>query len=130
MALDFATVAVVFGTIFLVELPDKTFIATLVMSTRWRPLLVWIGVVLAFFVQTAVAVLAGGLISRLPRTLVEVAACVMFLVGGILLLRGAGHGRRGGGRDRGGVRRQGRRPGRGLAGRHPELHGALPRRVG
>ena len=68
MGLDFATAAVVFGTIFLVELPDKTFIATLVMSTRWRPLLVWIGVSLAFFVQTAVAVLAGGLISRLPRT--------------------------------------------------------------
>ena len=90
MGLDFTTAAVVFGTIFLVELPDKTFIATLVMSTRWRPLLVWVGVSLAFLVQTAVAVLAGGLISRLPRTLVEVVACLMFLVGGILLLRGAG----------------------------------------
>ena len=90
MGLDLATVAVVFGTIFLVELPDKTFIATLVMSTRWRPLLVWIGVSLAFFVQTAVAVLAGGLIARLPRTPVEVFACLMFLVGGFLLLRGAG----------------------------------------
>ena len=52
MGLDLATAAVVFGTIFLVELPDKTFIATLVMSTRFRPLLVWIGVCLAFFVQT------------------------------------------------------------------------------
>ena len=90
MGVELATVAVVFGTIFLVELPDKTFIATLVMSTRWRPLLVWIGVCLAFLVQTAVAVLAGGLISRLPRTLVEVVACLMFLLGGILLLRGAG----------------------------------------
>ncbi len=90
MGLDLATAAVVFGTIFLVELPDKTFIATLVMSTRWRPLLVWIGVSLAVLVQTAVAVLAGGLISRLPRTLVEVVACLMFLLGGILLLRGAG----------------------------------------
>jgi Ca2+/H+ antiporter, TMEM165/GDT1 family len=90
VGLDFATAAVVFGTIFLVELPDKTFIATLVMSTRWRPLLVWIGVSLAFLVQTAVAVLAGGLIARLPRTLVEVVACLMFLAGGILLLRGAG----------------------------------------
>jgi putative Ca2+/H+ antiporter (TMEM165/GDT1 family) len=90
VGLDFATAAVVFGTIFLVELPDKTFIATLVMSTRWRPLLVWVGVSLAFLVQTLVAVLAGGLISRLPRTLVEVVACLMFLAGGILLLRGAG----------------------------------------
>ncbi len=90
VGLDLATAAVVFGTIFVVELPDKTFIATLVMSTRWRPLLVWIGVTLAFFVQTAIAVTAGGLLARLPRTPVEVFACVMFLVGGILLLRGAG----------------------------------------
>ena len=90
VGLDLATAAVVFGTIFVVELPDKTFIATLVMSTRFRPLLVWIGVCLAFFVQTAIAVTAGGLLARLPRTPVEVFACVMFLVGGILLLRGAG----------------------------------------
>jgi putative Ca2+/H+ antiporter (TMEM165/GDT1 family) len=90
VGLDLATAAVVFGTIFVVELPDKTFIATLVMSTRFRPLLVWIGVCLAFLVQTAIAVLAGGLLARLPRTPVEVFACAMFLVGGILLLRGAG----------------------------------------
>jgi putative Ca2+/H+ antiporter (TMEM165/GDT1 family) len=51
---------------------------------------VWIGVSLAFLVQTTVAVLAGGLIARLPRTPVEVFACLMFLVGGVLLLRGAG----------------------------------------
>ncbi|MEO6790504.1 MAG: TMEM165/GDT1 family protein [Ornithinibacter sp.] len=88
--MDLSTAAVVFGLIFVVELPDKTFIATLVMSTRFRPLLVWIGVSLAFLVQTAVAVTAGGLLSRLPRTPVEVFAGVMFLVGGIILLRGAG----------------------------------------
>ncbi|MEO5609159.1 MAG: TMEM165/GDT1 family protein [Ornithinibacter sp.] len=88
--MDLSTAAVVFALIFVVELPDKTFIATLVMSTRFRPLLVWIGVSLAFLVQTAVAVTAGGLLSRLPRTPVEVFAGVMFLVGGIILLRGAG----------------------------------------
>ena len=130
MGLDFATVAVVFGTIFLVELPDKTFIATLVMSTRWRPLLVWIGVVLAFFVQTAVAVLAGGLISRLPRTLVEVAACVMFLIGGILLLRGAGQADEEEAETEAEFGAKAAAAGRRLAGRHPQLHGALPRRVG
>ncbi len=90
MPLDLATVAIVFGTIFVVELPDKTFIATLVMATRFRPLLVWIGVCLAFFVQTAIAVTAGGLLAQLPRTLVEVVAATLFLIGGILLLRGAG----------------------------------------
>jgi Ca2+/H+ antiporter, TMEM165/GDT1 family len=90
VGIDLATVAVVFGVIVVVELPDKTFIATLVMSTRFRPLLVWIGVGLAFLAQTAIAVAAGGLLARLPRTPVEVGAGLMFLVGGILLLRGAG----------------------------------------
>ena len=50
--MDLAVAAVTFGTIFLVELPDKTFIAALVLSTRYRPLLVWIGVGLAFGVQS------------------------------------------------------------------------------
>ena len=88
--LDLATVAVVFGLIFLIELPDKTFIATLVMATRFRPLLVWIGVVAAFFVQTLVSVAIGGVLTTLPRTPIEVFATLMFLVGGVLLLRGAG----------------------------------------
>ncbi|MEO7420769.1 MAG: TMEM165/GDT1 family protein [Ornithinibacter sp.] len=88
--MDLSTAAVVFALIFVVELPDKTFIATLVMSTRFRPMLVWIGVSLAFLVQTAVAVIAGGLLSRLPRTPVEVFAGVMFLIGGVILLGGAG----------------------------------------
>jgi putative Ca2+/H+ antiporter (TMEM165/GDT1 family) len=90
MELDLAVAAVVFGTIFVVELPDKTFIATLVLSTRFRPLLVWLGVTAAFLLQTLVAVLVGGLLAQLPRTPVQVVAALMFLVGGILLLRGAG----------------------------------------
>ncbi len=83
--------AVAFGSIFVVELPDKTFVATLVMSTRFRPVLVWLGVTSAFLVQTAVAVALGGVIARLPRPPVEVFAGGMFLLGGILLLRGATH---------------------------------------
>ena len=57
--MDPVVVALTFGAIFVVELPDKTFIATLVLSTKFRPLLVWIGVGLAFTVQTIVAVLSG-----------------------------------------------------------------------
>ena len=51
--MDLTVAAVAFGTIFLVELPDKTFIAALVLSTRFRPLAVWIGVGLAFGVWPA-----------------------------------------------------------------------------
>jgi putative Ca2+/H+ antiporter (TMEM165/GDT1 family) len=72
-----------------VELPDKTFIATLVLATRYRPLLVWIGVGLAFFVQTLVAVTFGRVIAGLPHRPVTAVAAVLFLVGGVVLLRGA-----------------------------------------
>ena len=89
MDFSITTAAVVFGLIALVELPDKTFVATLVLSTRFRPLLVWTGVTLAFVVQTSIAVTLGGLVGRLPRTPVEVFAGAMFLVGGVLLLRSA-----------------------------------------
>ena len=58
--MDLATIAVVFGSIFIVELPDKTFIAALVLSTRYQPLAVWVGVGLAFGVQTLVAVHGRG----------------------------------------------------------------------
>lgn len=87
--MDLALAGTVFVTIFVVELPDKTFIATLVLATRYRPLLVWIGVASAFLVQTVVAVLFGGLISRLPETPVHLLVAALFLVAGILLIRGA-----------------------------------------
>jgi len=90
MTFSLVTAAIVFGLIFVVELPDKTFIATLVLATRFRPLMVWIGVCGAFLVQTVVAVVLGGLLTRLPKRPVEVFATVMFLLGGFLLLRGAG----------------------------------------
>ena len=89
MGLDLAITALVFGAIFLVELPDKTFVATLVLATRYRPLLVWIGVAAAFLVQTVVAVAFGVLISWLPHTPVQIAAISLFVLGGLILLRGA-----------------------------------------
>ena len=44
----------------------------------------------AFLVQTVIAVSLGGLLSQLPRTPVEIFVGIMFLVGGLILLRGAG----------------------------------------
>ncbi|HYH34050.1 MAG TPA: TMEM165/GDT1 family protein, partial [Nocardioides sp.] len=85
--MDLLVVALTFGAIFVVELPDKTFIATLVLSTRFRPVLVWIGVGLAFTVQTVVAAALGHAASFLPTTAVRSLALVMFLVGAVLLLR-------------------------------------------
>ena len=89
MTFSIAIAAAAFALIFPVEFPDKTFVATLVLATRFRPLLVWIGVASAFLVQTVVAVLAGQLLANLPRTPVEIASGLLFLIGGVILLRGA-----------------------------------------
>ena len=89
VTMDLAVVATTFALIFPVELPDKTFVASLVLATRYRPLLVWIGVSLAFLVQTVVAVTAGGLLSLLPKPVVVGASAVLFLVGAVVLWRGA-----------------------------------------
>lgn len=72
-----------------VELPDKTFVATLVLATRYRPVLVWVGVGAAFAVQTLIAVSVGGLLTRLPETPVALAAALLFAVGAVVLWRGA-----------------------------------------
>lgn len=85
--LDLGLVALAFGAIFVVELPDKTFLATLVLSTKYRPLLVWIGVGLAFLIQTVIAVALGHAASLLPTILVQSVALVMFLAGAVILFR-------------------------------------------
>jgi putative Ca2+/H+ antiporter (TMEM165/GDT1 family) len=87
--MSLAVIAIAFGAIFLVELPDKTFIAALVLSTRYKPFAVWVGVGLAFLVQTLIAVLAGHVATLLPDDIVKAVACVIFLVGGVLLIRSA-----------------------------------------
>jgi Ca2+/H+ antiporter, TMEM165/GDT1 family len=87
--LDLTVVATAFALIFPVELPDKTFVATLVLATRYRPLLVWIGVSAAFLVQCLVAVVAGGLLSLLPTAVVAAVAGALFLLGAVVLWRGA-----------------------------------------
>lgn len=88
--MNLAVIATAFLVILPVELPDKTFIATLVLATRFRPLYVWLGVGSAFFVHSLIAVTAGGLLTLLPRLPVLLAAGVLFAVGSVLLWRSAG----------------------------------------
>jgi Ca2+/H+ antiporter, TMEM165/GDT1 family len=84
-----SVVALTFAAIFVVELPDKTFIAALVLSTRYRGLLVWIGVGLAFLVQTLIAVTVGKAVTFLPTDAVHAVAGVIFLIGAFVLAREA-----------------------------------------
>jgi putative Ca2+/H+ antiporter (TMEM165/GDT1 family) len=80
-----------FLVVFPAELPDKTMVATLVLATRYRPLLVWLGVAAAFVVQCLVAVAAGGLLSLLPRRPVLAVTAVIFAVGAVIMWRHARH---------------------------------------
>ena len=87
--IDAGVLALAFGAIFVVELPDKTFLATLVLSTKYRAGLVWLGVGLAFLVQTGIAVALGTAASLLPTDLVHGLAALLFLVGAVVLFREA-----------------------------------------
>jgi len=77
----------VFTVIFLLELPDKTALAALLLATRHRPLPVFLGAAAAFVIQSAVAVLAGSLLSLLPREPIRIGAGLLFLVMAALLVR-------------------------------------------
>ena len=84
MELD--VIAATFLLIVPVELPDKTFVATLVLSARFRPFFVWVGVGAAFLVQTLVAVTAGQLATLLPEWVLLSVAALIFTVGAVVLL--------------------------------------------
>lgn len=84
--MNLAVAATVAALVFPAELPDKTFIASLVLSTRFPPLLVWLGVAGAFVVHAAIAVGAGSLLRLLPHEAVQIVVAVLFTGGAAYLL--------------------------------------------
>lgn len=83
------TAGVVLATFALVavaELPDKTMVATLVLGSQHRPVLVWAGASAAFALHVCVAVAAGRLVELLPRTPLQVVVTAVFFVAGTVLL--------------------------------------------
>lgn len=76
----------VFALMFLLELPDKTMIATIVMSTRARPGSIVLGASSAFIVQMGLAVVAGGLLTLLPWRVKDIIVAALFLGGAAYLL--------------------------------------------
>lgn len=93
-AFDITAAATTFVLILPAELPDKTFVATLVLASRFARGPVWIGVSLAFLVQCVIAVVAGGLLSLLPSRLVSGAAAALFAVGAAIMFHSAMASRR------------------------------------
>ena len=69
-----------FALVFVAEIPDKTALATLLLATNNRPFAVFVGVALAFVIQSCVAVLFGSVISLFPKEGVRIVAGALFLV--------------------------------------------------
>ncbi|ARF55130.1 TMEM165/GDT1 family protein [Streptomyces gilvosporeus] len=83
---SFTVAAVVFGVVFLAELPDKTALAGLMLGTRYRPSYVFVGVAAAFLVHVALAIAAGSALALLPHRAVQAVVGVLFLAGAAVLL--------------------------------------------
>jgi Ca2+/H+ antiporter, TMEM165/GDT1 family len=85
-----AAAVTTFLVVFPAELPDKTMMATLVLTTRFRrPFAVWCGVAAAFTVHVTLAVALGKLVSELPSRPVDAVVAVLFAVGAVVLWRSA-----------------------------------------
>ena len=69
------------------ELPDKTILACLILSSRYRPSVVFAGAAAAFLAQVVLAVAAGGALSLLPHRIIEACAAGAFVIGAVLLWR-------------------------------------------
>jgi len=69
----------VFGVIFITELPDKSQLASLALSTHFRKSPVWLGAAAAFLIHVCIAVAAGRLIAYLPHRPLEIIVGLLFL---------------------------------------------------
>jgi|SRR5581483_572121 len=75
-----------FTLIFLVELPDKTALATIALATKHKAKDVLFGVWLAFVVQTFVGILFGKALLLLPAQPVHIAAGLGFIIFAVFIL--------------------------------------------
>ncbi|HEX3705557.1 MAG TPA: TMEM165/GDT1 family protein [Mycobacteriales bacterium] len=85
--MSFVVIVTVFALIVPAELPDKTFVATLVLATRYRALPVFVGAALGLTVQAVIAVAAGSAVAQLPKTPVHAVSAGIFALGAVLMLR-------------------------------------------
>jgi len=92
--MDWKTFGLVFGTVFMAELGDKTQLATLLFAARGdhARLTVFLGAAAALVVAAAIGVLAGSLLSNYvnPRHLQVVAGAGFILIGAWTLWQAVG----------------------------------------
>jgi Ca2+/H+ antiporter, TMEM165/GDT1 family len=87
MTTAMVALASTFVLVLAVELPDKTLVATLVLTTRFRAWPVFAGVAVAFAVQSLIAVVFGHALTLLPKTVVAAVVAALFALGSFMLLR-------------------------------------------
>ena len=86
--MDLGIVLLVFGVIFIAELPDKSLFAALILGSRFPRFPVWLGASAAFLIHVIIAVTAGKLLALLPDHLVHAVVAVLFFAGSLLVLFG------------------------------------------
>jgi putative Ca2+/H+ antiporter (TMEM165/GDT1 family) len=89
--MDLGVILTAFVVVFPAELPDKTMVASIVLSTRFHhPFWVWVGASTAFVVQVIIAVFFGKLLTALPERPVHLAVAALFAIGAVVLFREGG----------------------------------------
>ena len=81
-----AAAAAALWLIFIAELGDKTLFTVLLLSTRQRPVPVFLGACAAFVVHTSIAVGFGQLLAFVPHDVVHWGAAALFAFFGVTLL--------------------------------------------
>jgi putative Ca2+/H+ antiporter (TMEM165/GDT1 family) len=76
----------IIALMFVIELPDKTFVATIIMAARSRPTSVLIGGSSALVTQMFIAVEAGRLLTLFPVNVKNLIVALFFLGGAAYLL--------------------------------------------
>ncbi|WKZ17845.1 MAG: TMEM165/GDT1 family protein [Candidatus Jettenia sp. CY-1] len=86
--MDWKIIASTFITIFLAELGDKTQLASILMTGKTnKPVLVFVGTMLAFALVTVISVAVGSVITKfVPLNFIKVGAAIAFIIIGILIL--------------------------------------------
>jgi putative Ca2+/H+ antiporter (TMEM165/GDT1 family) len=82
--------AATFAVVIPAELPDKTFISAVVLSSRHRPLPVWLGAATGLVAQAGVAVAAGRLLGLAPHRVVAAIVAGLFFAGAVYLFLAKG----------------------------------------
>ncbi len=84
--MNFGALLATFAIVIPAELPDKTMITCIVMSSRHRAMPVWLGGAAALILQAGVAVIAGRLLALLPATPLHAVVATLFIAGAAYLI--------------------------------------------